>query len=205
MITVPVQTGVTVRLGEWDINTPIDCEDQDYCADAPVDMDIERIIVHEDYKITGPYKYFNDIALIRFTRNVTFSPFISPICLPIESAQQNLNLTGTKGTATGWGLNDQETYGHVKQKVMLQIHDLQTCIDKYKSTRLTPKDTQLCAGGVPGQDTCRGDSGGPLTKLVRANHFLYGIVSMGSGCGSTIPGLYTNVVKYIDWIERNIH
>lgn len=51
----------------------------------------------------------------------------------------------------------------------------------------------------------QGDSGGPLACATDDVSFLYGIVSWGEGCGrSGKPGVYTNVVKYIDWINSVI-
>lgn len=194
-----------VRLGEWDLDNQIDCQEDNNCADAPVDMGVERIIVHEDYNPQNKAQY-NDIALIRFTRDVTYSSFISPVCLPIASAQRNKNNVGTRGVATGWGRTETASASNVKLKVELQIQDLQSCSNTYRPSGVILRDTQLCAGGVRGQDTCSGDSGGPLTKLDRANNFLYGIVSFGPNkCGTKgVPGVYTSVAKYVDWIERNI-
>jgi secreted trypsin-like serine protease len=52
----------------------------------------------------------------------------------------------------------------------------------------------------------QGDSGGPLleTKLDTAGndkYYVVGVVSSGFGCGEPgIPGLYTRVSSYIEWI-----
>ncbi|KAH9628786.1 hypothetical protein HF086_004946 [Spodoptera exigua] len=48
----------------------------------------------------------------------------------------------------------------------------------------------------------QGDSGGPLQSsgsdgLSR----LVGVTSFGRGCGSSVPGVYTRVSRYLDWIE----
>ena len=52
-----------------------------------------------------------------------------------------------------------------------------------------------------------GDSGGPLqTKHFIGNtidyyYTLVGVVSFGAGCATPIPGVYTRVSEYLDWIE----
>ena len=62
----------------------------------------------------------------------------------------------------------------------------------------------ICAGNKNGIDSCHGDSGGPLVCLVDKEVLVVGIVSYGIGCAdkSGIPGVYTNVAKYHDWITN---
>lgn len=73
--------------------------------------------------------------------------------------------------------------------------------------------TQLCAAGRQGQDSCKGDSGGPLTNVTHTDgsslfrHYQIGIVSLGLGitCGNAdVPSIYTKVPKYLKWIEENV-
>jgi trypsin len=48
----------------------------------------------------------------------------------------------------------------------------------------------FCAGGEIGFDSCRGDSGGPMT----VNGVQVGVVSAGTmACGINFPGVYTNL------------
>lgn len=69
---------------------------------------------------------------------------------------------------------------------------------------------QLCAGGKKEQDSCTGDSGGPLTVEYTADGgfrtLQYGIVSLGPRiCGTEgFPAVYTRVDKYIGWILDNM-
>lgn len=47
----------------------------------------------------------------------------------------------------------------------------------------------------------KGDSGGILINSAKEQ---VGIVSWGVGCGgANYPGVYTNVVQYLDWIKAN--
>lgn len=53
------------------------------------------------------------------------------------------------------------------------------------------------------KDSCQGDSGGPL-QLVGDETVptqIVGIVSFGISCATRLPGLYTRVAHYINWIE----
>lgn len=69
----------------------------------------------------------------------------------------------------------------------------------------------MCAGGIQSKDSCGGDSGGPLLFPGRSGNSGYryvqrGIVSFGSKqCGvGGVPGVYTRVAFYMDWILDNI-
>ncbi|KAL1461559.1 hypothetical protein WDU94_013444, partial [Cyamophila willieti] len=58
-----------------------------------------------------------------------------------------------------------------------------------------------------GQDSCNGDSGGPLIweNPNTDRHYLIGVVSYGTEqCGIGSPGVYTRVTSYLHWIIRNM-
>lgn len=72
-------------------------------------------------------------------------------------------------------------------------------------------DTQLCAGGERGIDSCSGDSGGPMMQTARvrtAQVVQFGIVSFGrSTCSAErlAPAVYTRVQAYTKWILDRLY
>ncbi len=60
---------------------------------------------------------------------------------------------------------------------------------------------------IGGQDSCLGDSGGPLWKVLGSptrRAFLVGVVSRGLNCANNdAPGIYARVKMYLGWIYAN--
>ena len=115
----------------------------------------------------------------------------------------------TTAVVVGWGT---VFYGGPKSSILrevnIKIEDHDRCKDAYlnlddnqRKNHIYP--TMLCAG-ENGKDSCQGDSGGPLNcRHKNHDHWeLCGIVSFGVQCSSALPGVYTDVVKYLDWIEE---
>lgn len=59
---------IGVRLGEYDVDKVIDCEDG-YCAPAPQDFYIESFVVHPGY---DPKTFVNDIGIIKLLTPANF-------------------------------------------------------------------------------------------------------------------------------------
>ncbi|KAF2895868.1 hypothetical protein ILUMI_10303 [Ignelater luminosus] len=194
-----------IRLGEWKISSPEDCEEQN-CADPVVDLKIEEKIVHPDY---GSRKSKNDIALLRLDRNIEFTDFIQPICLPVSEALDPS--VGSRLTVVGWGITENETKSDVKLKLDVPVVSREQCNTKLPNIGGVDS-TRLCAGGETGKDACQGDSGGPLMRSTAEDPnaksvrwYQEGIVSKGTHCGLRgYPGVYTRVANYIDWITENL-
>lgn len=194
-----------VRLGEWDILSKNDCED-DHCSDDPIDAPVESIEVHKEY--SGEPDFHNDIALLKLENPVTFTEFISPVCLPMSQKLLTKSESGRKFTAVGWGdikhdakNRDVQIGNRYKFEVKLPGVPLSTCRTSYPNLR----DTEMCAGKT-GKDTCQGDSGGPLSIAENDGYwYQYGVVSYGYGCGwRGYPGVYTRVTSFIPWIKENM-
>lgn len=93
-------------------------------------------------------------------------------------------------------------------KVTVPFVEKERCRELLRTHSLQVGAGHVCAGGKEKKDSCVGDSGGPLMWYDRynANWVLSGIVSLGpKACGTEdVPGLYTKVDEYIDWIEKSI-
>lgn len=94
-------------------------------------------------------------------------------------------------------------------KVKLPIVSRTTCNGIFGNSGTIGID-RICAGGERGKDACQGDSGGPLIGLftgetAKPTYYQEGIISRGTGCGvQGLPGVYTRVAKYMDWIIDNL-
>jgi len=203
---------ISVRLGEWDTTTSRDCDDslinEIVCSDPAIDITIEEKIVHESYDANSKNQH-NDIALLRLSRPVKYSHFIKPICLPIDSALKSIDLGGMTMDVAGWGKTETASSSKRKLKVAIDGYSNADCQRIYSTSNIQIIDSQICAGGDPGRDSCNGDSGGPLMRLDNGaipHYFLAGIVSYGpKNCGTPdIPGVYTRTSKFIDWIQSKI-
>ncbi|XP_033226882.1 CLIP domain-containing serine protease 2-like [Belonocnema kinseyi] len=197
-----------VRLGEYDTAQEIDCINESgsrVCADPTVTVPIEEQIAHEDYIPTAKEQR-NDIALLRLARDVTFSHYVKPICLPEDPS------LGRLLDVAGWGKTEIRSESNFKLKVRLPLVQNDECRRTYQNAGVELGDGQICAGGQVGKDSCRGDSGGPLMSRVRAPNddkpkwVSVGVVSFGpSPCGMPgWPGVYSKVHDFVPWILQNI-
>ncbi|XP_056139619.1 mannan-binding lectin serine protease 1 [Lampris incognitus] len=66
---------------------------------------VDNIILHPDFQ---PRNYDNDIALVRLSKGVEFSPVVRPICLPPPQRQDGPSdpLPFSLGVVAGWGISN---------------------------------------------------------------------------------------------------
>jgi len=211
-----------LRLGEWNVAGYGGGETEELPAEQDFDITDDDIVVHEDFNTVyenDGKNIVNDIALIRLPRPATLNNGVQMACLPfdttefknyLEISDLDLGLGGRNSTVIGWGKTNTDQLrlyngvgSRILQKLQLPVLNNQQC----KIGRLTPRPSQLCAGGELGKDSCRGDSGGPLLIQAEADMpwYVIGIVSFGSKeCGSGRPAMYTRVSSFITWIQNNL-
>jgi len=160
-----------------------------YTGGEPIGIDL--IAQHPDYT---PGPEFNDIMLVKLS-----TPSSGPLVTLNTDATQPAD--GAPVTVIGYGLTEENgDISMVLNEVELNVVDYETCKLRYPMD--LREESHICAG-VPagGKDSCSGDSGGPLLS----GTVQYGVVSYGIGCGRpNIPGVYTRVSYYMDWIRQFI-
>jgi len=163
---------------------------------------IERVFIRPDFvKKT----FNNDIALIKLSREVHYSEYIRPVCLPATDRSYN----GQNTTVVGWGkLGEGGRPADVLMDVTVPIITQKKCRrqTRYRASEIT--SNMICAGYDTGVlDACQGDSGGPMVWKGEADNFYtqIGIVSWGQGCARAgYPGVYTRIGRYRSWIIQII-
>ncbi|XP_031623295.1 ankyrin-1-like isoform X2 [Contarinia nasturtii] len=173
----------------------------------PVNYRIADIIRHSNY--SGLTKK-NDIALIRVAKPILFTDYIMPACLELDSNDMDIDIplivTGWGSTADGLNRSD------ILLKAQLKTTPLFECNQTMLKWNEEPNQAafrdgishgQYCASDPQGRnDSCRGDSGGPLQYISETfGATVVGIVSSSVGCGTILPGIYTRIAYYLDWIE----
>ncbi|MPC19142.1 Serine protease easter [Portunus trituberculatus] len=154
--------GLKVRLGEHDLSKKIDCP-QDYidakeCAPSPLDFKPESITIHPDY---SPTLLINDISLIRLGKPVTFTHAIRPVCLPQSDLDVSEFLGYRDAVVAGWGSTENTLQSKILQRAPIPYQKRAACEVEYLSYL---GEGQLCFGGRNRQDSCFGDSGGPVMQ-----------------------------------------
>ncbi|XP_055850364.1 uncharacterized protein LOC129914937 [Episyrphus balteatus] len=193
---------VSVILGEHDTTRTIDCVGST-CAGPALRYGVEEARAHESYSDAQPHRH-NDIGLVRLDRNVIYSDQIRPICLPFTLPNEQLP-SGTLLTVAGWGRTLNTRKSAIKQKVQVPLTDQGECRQKFLKRNIQIIDAQVCAGGVYAEDSCDGDSGGPLMSFRQGVWVLEGIVSFGVKCGfQGWPAVHTRVESYDNWIRSVI-
>uniref|UniRef100_A0A0D9S2M6 Coagulation factor XI n=1 Tax=Chlorocebus sabaeus TaxID=60711 RepID=A0A0D9S2M6_CHLSB len=159
---------------------------------------VQEIIIHDQYKMA---ESGYDIALLKLETTVNYTDSQRPICLPSKGDR---NVIYTDCWVTGWGYRKlRDKIQNTLQKAKIPLVTNEECQKRYRGHKITHK--MICAGyREGGKDACKGDSGGPLSCKHNEVWHLVGITSWGEGCAQRErPGVYTNVVEYVDWILEN--
>lgn len=191
---------------------------------------ISDIIYHPEYKRSMNY---NDVAILKLKTRVQVSNTVKPICLQTRSLDTMSITSRTPLVVIGWGATSFDTENSVKLmrtpslryrwlKILIIFNTLQllflcrSLVDREECTKYytgflkLPRgidENLICAmdpNSTRRADACQGDSGGPLLMLTETGDSVIGITAFGQSCGSSVPGVYTAIHSYLDWIEEHV-
>ncbi|XP_070227942.1 LOW QUALITY PROTEIN: complement C1r subcomponent-like [Bos mutus] len=181
----------------------VNVEDSTKLSNHPV----RRVIIHPDYLQEESHSFEGDIALLELENSVTLGPNLLPICLPDN---ETLYDPGLIGYVSGFGIME-ERISHDLRFVRLPAARRETFEHwlrqkKKKKQNDVFSENIFCAGSPTlKHNVCRGDAGGVFAVRDKKNDrwVATGIVTWGIGCGEGY-GFYTNVLKYVDWIKKEM-
>lgn len=159
---------------------------------------VAEVVPHSGYD--GPIQ--RDISLLRLARPSSVTPV--RLALP---GQESLSASGAPAVLLGWGGltagADQNTQVFPS---VLQRGDVPIVADDACTAAGLAYDpaSEVCGGvarrDAAAQDSCYGDSGGPLLVGSELDLVQVGLVSRGLSCGESAT-VYTAVAAFRDWIE----
>ncbi|CAH1398362.1 unnamed protein product [Nezara viridula] len=193
-------SNIMARAGEWDTQRVKEIFPYQ-------DRMVVQTMIHPEF---NGGNLWNDFALLVVDKPFEFSPNVDTVCLP----PPGIVALSKECYASGWG---KDQYGQKGQyQVILKKIDLpmvpnDQCTTLLRKTRLGQyfrlHKSFVCAGGILGKDTCKGDGGSPLVCPVEGKPGTYqaiGLVAWGIGCGDLTPGVYAGVAYARPWIDKTM-
>ncbi|XP_031329371.1 phenoloxidase-activating factor 2-like [Photinus pyralis] len=188
-----------IRAGEWDTRT----ENEFYPRQ---ERTVKTAILHPEYSSRS---LTHDFALLILESPVKIQNNIDVVCLPAkEEIIDNITCY-----ATGWGRDNfgkEGDYDVLLKKLEAPILDGTTCESCLRHSRLGSRfklhESFLCTGGQPDIDICKADGGSPLVCPIKGKlnkYYQAGIISWALNCVG-VPGVYANVIKALDWIDKTM-
>jgi len=161
---------------------------------------IKKVVINKEFNSSNLQ---NDIAIILIDKEPCKLGYKS-LLIPCNHMADECNKMGAPLNVIGFGTVAPNVGGHIEnlKKINVQTMPLEKTGYNHK---LITKNMLLANNIVGGKicDACTGDSGGPAFRKINGKNYIIGIVSWGSGCSKKkLPGVYTNVFGYHEWIRR---
>lgn len=183
----------------------------DLCDGCGSTYKIVEVAVHAGYDPHGKVNT-DDIALLRIApdKSTDLETKPSPIVLGTAPIGQRDALL-----LYGWGFTHQSSAFGGNDAVDLQGNvqltpktlqfglvqkDPKDCGQEMRRTDM-PNGVVCVIGRTHNVFSCRGDSGGPLTRKHGRREEIVGLTSWSYGCGDKFPSVYTDVTHYTRWIS----
>ena len=167
----------------------------------------DRIFIHPNF---NRMTLVHDVGLIHLPQPLQFNENVQPICIldqnscvqipPSNSSEIDFCNDGRVKSA-GWGADAPVGRGTKQLKtVNLTMLSRDQCQIEFYPRPIFSQ--QICAHGQ-GNDTCPGDSGGPLFCIQNGHPVAIGIVSGGPVICGAFPSFYSRICSDVEWV-RNV-
>jgi len=168
-----------------------------------IEMEVEDIIPHPDFKLDAMLGLPNDIMLVKLKEPVDMGADVrSLIAVPtpdLDFSKAECYVSGWGAVAFGNWMSPNEDLKDAAQSLI----DKQQCINSLDEDPSQPSitDKQICSI-YPDQAACAGDSGGPLSCRLDGAWYQAGVISWGEDCNTDLPTVYTRLSFYRDWLKE---
>ncbi|XP_072276384.1 hepatocyte growth factor-like protein isoform X1 [Pyxicephalus adspersus] len=141
----------------------------------------------------------SSLVMLKLERPVTLNSRVALICLPPE---RYIVPSETKCEIAGWG--DTQGTGNEEVLQVASFHIISNEECNRGSSKIRAQDNEICTRPVQTEvGACEGDYGGPLACLTHECWVLEGVIIPARGCGKkNVPGVFTRVSVYVDWINK---
>jgi len=177
--------------------------------------EVKEAINHGCY---NPITVNYDIALLYVEEDLTANGMAAAIPWNTNPVGSDGALWSLPMVVSGWGNmnndpNAADSYPTILQTTTVETISNEECngYGQYQGG-ITP--VMFCADGTTASgmrtDSCQGDSGGPLVTAGTADGqpmspMLFGVVSFGIGCATTLAGVYADVAMFDLWIQEHLN
>jgi secreted trypsin-like serine protease len=161
-------------------------------------IEIERIVIHPEYRKTGLDGFVNGIALLRLRQ-------------PAKGVGSELTIPGdqpspseaTSSSVFGWGsLTETSPPSERLTQLDVRLVEKSICNSPVSYSGKISEDMFCAASNKIGVDVCQGFSGSGLVSFRSGKPLLLGLVSWGEGCGrESKPTVYISVPHFKRWID----
>ncbi|WP_163132529.1 trypsin-like serine protease [Agarivorans sp. Alg241-V36] len=165
----------------------------------PDALQVIEVYQHPNYvnfSDSGPRLDY-DVSLLRLAEPQT----ITPVILNANKVTDALNVGGFM-SVIGFGRTNTDPlnpiYPDVLQQGNLSLISERSCEGQWSPSQIT--EQMFCAYGTD-QDSCRGDSGGPVFIEEQEQHRLLGLVSWGNASCQGSAGVYADIGTVCTWIS----
>lgn len=156
--------------------------------------------------------YDGDLALLKFENNLMFNDNLMPICLwhnqtILESTGVVISFTDPEEDEPGYFNYEHDPNHNFAQRFIMPIRN--ECVESQPRFEAIASNRTFCAGGFnSGRCLEVGNSGSSIAVKIENKHYLRGIVSASfidfAGCDNFTYSLFTDVLKFRDWIDQTI-